>query len=61
MLINTWNRKQLTELRNGLIDIVLTCVSTEETKEATDSQSLFMAISLVEDINMELEKSEKKV
>ena len=36
------NRERLWELREGLLDLMETCLATEDAKEATDSVSMQM-------------------
>ena len=37
----SWDRSTVRELKEGLLDMFCTCISTEDAKEATDSRSLF--------------------
>ena len=45
-----FNESAVKELRNALLDVLASCVSSEETKECTSSMSLWLLIKLIEAI-----------
>lgn len=53
-MLESWDNTRLTELRNGITDMLLTCVSTEEAKASTSCESLTSAVLLLEEINQQL-------
>lgn len=54
-LPRSWDRTVIPYLRDGLIDMLQTCVASEDAKEATCSSSLFYAIEFIKELNKELE------
>ena len=54
-----WDRSCIPYLRDGLMDMLQTCVSSEDAKECTASRSMYYAIDFINELNSELEEDIK--
>ena len=54
------NRERLWELREGLLDLMETCLATEDAKEATDSVSIFIVLRFIRELINDLSDDPKK-
>ena len=48
--------ERVAELRDGLLDILETCLRDEESKEAVNSLSVFMVLRMIRELNRDLDR-----
>lgn len=49
------SRDMVHQLRDALLDVVTTCVATEDNKEATDSNSLLLVLYVIHELNKDVD------
>lgn len=49
------SRDMVHQLRDALLDVVTTCIATEDNKEATDSSSLLLVLYVIHELNKDVD------
>lgn len=49
------SRDMVHQLRDALLDVVTTCIATEDNKEATDSNSLLLVLYVIHELNKDVD------
>lgn len=49
------SRDMVHQLRDALLDMVTTCIATEDNKEATDSNSLLLVLYVIHELNKDVD------
>lgn len=50
------SRDMVQRLRDALLDVITTCIATEDNKEATDSKSLLLVMYVVNELNKDVDE-----
>lgn len=48
-------RDMVRRLRDALVDVVTTCIATEDNKDGTDSDSLLLVMYVINELNKDVE------
>ena len=49
------SRDMVRRLRDALVDVVTTCIATEDNKDGTDSDSLLLVMYVINELNKDVE------
>ena len=51
-----WDRSCIRTLRDSLMDMLITCVESEDAKDATASKSMYYSAVFIEELTKEIEE-----